>query len=108
METAWFILLVGSVGLILGVAGAGIAFASAQRAVKAARLVDSAHRLADRLLLVEDNLASLRETMERVDTRTRMREARAAKANKNGGDPDWRTDPEGFLAFHESRLGIRR
>ena len=78
-----------------------------------AHKVGTAGRLADRVTDLENRFESVQGLARRINNRERMREAREHQdddgptepARKyNGREPDWRKDPQGFIAHHEGRM----
>lgn len=83
--------------------------------VRARRTVLDARTLVEDVSALHEQMDSVRRMVKRIVARDNMREYRerqseepAPKRKKNGAAPDWRDDPQAFIAHHEARLGLNR
>jgi len=61
--------------------------------------------LADEIRDLDDRVQSLDKSLKRLHSRAGMREVRERRG-QNGAAPNWQTDPHGWLAYAEKKLGI--
>lgn len=111
MVFQYFVLLVAAGCATACLVCLGTVIASERRIAAQLKACDDARRLAvtatDRVVVVEDSLESLRTTLNRLDSRTRMREVRQKGARGELESPDWERDPDDYIVRHSQPLAAR-
>lgn len=108
--------LTGIIFVILCLSAACASIAAAVSAAQSAKKTRSAQRLGNEIDEVKAAFESCRMLLKRINSRDAMREFRERETEeppkkKRGAVsavPDWRTDPDGFRAYHEQRMANQK